>query len=95
MFLYTCAPQCCLAKAQCSLSMSLSMSPLHTQSQSQYNWSQRAIIDSAVSCACEPYSMPRMVLLQGPPGTGKTHTIVGLVKSFFEVGRATHLSYCT
>lgn len=29
--------------------------------------------------------MPRMILLQGPPGTGKTHTIVGLVKRFFEV----------
>ena len=63
----------------------VSMYPSHLQS--QYNWSQRAVIESAVSCACEPYTMPRMVLLQGPPGTGKTHTIVGLVKSFFEVGR--------
>ena len=50
-----------------------------------FNNSQYMAIKSAVECACEPYIHPRIILLHGPPGTGKTHTIIGLIQSFFKV----------
>lgn len=48
-----------------------------------FNASQFEAITLTTKALTLSYCIPQMVLLQGPPGTGKTHTIVGIIASFF------------
>ena len=48
-----------------------------------FNASQFAAIALTTKALSLPYCIPQIVLLQGPPGTGKTHTIIGIISSFF------------
>jgi len=48
-----------------------------------FNSSQFEAITMATKSLSLAYCVPQIVLLQGPPGTGKTHTIFGLIMSFF------------
>jgi len=48
-----------------------------------FNSSQFEAITLATKALSLAYCLPQIVLLQGPPGTGKTHTIFGLITSFF------------
>lgn len=48
-----------------------------------FNASQFEAITLSTKALSLPYCIPQTVLLQGPPGTGKTHTIMGIITSFF------------
>jgi len=48
-----------------------------------FNSSQFEAITMATKAMSLAYCLPQIVLLQGPPGTGKTHTVFGLITSFF------------
>ena len=48
-----------------------------------FNASQFQAITLTTKALCLSYCIPQIVLLQGPPGTGKTHTIIGIITSFF------------
>ena len=49
-----------------------------------FNASQFEAITLTTKALSLSYCIPQIVLLQGPPGTGKTHTIVGMITSFFK-----------
>lgn len=49
----------------------------------KYNASQFEAITLTTKALSLKYCIPQVVLLQGPPGTGKTHTIIGMIISFF------------
>lgn len=55
----------------------------HKVAEFLFNASQFEAITLATKALSLPYCVPQIVLLQGPPGTGKTHTIIGLITSFF------------
>lgn len=48
-----------------------------------FNSSQFEAINLTTKALSLSYCIPQIVLLQGPPGTGKTHTIIGIITSFF------------
>ena len=48
-----------------------------------FNASQFEAVTRTTKALSLPYCIPQVVLLQGPPGTGKTHTIMGIMTSFF------------
>lgn len=48
-----------------------------------FNASQFEAITLTTKALSLSYCIPQIVLLQGPPGTGKTHTIIGIIASFF------------
>ena len=48
-----------------------------------FNASQFEAITLTTKALSLKYCIPQVVLLQGPPGTGKTHTIIGIITSFF------------
>ena len=56
-----------------------------------FNASQFEAITLSTKALSLSYCIPQIVLLQGPPGTGKTHTIVGIIASFFTSQKSTAL----
>ena len=55
----------------------------HQIAEFSFNASQFAAINLTTKALSLSYCTPQIVLLQGPPGTGKTHTIIGIISSFF------------
>ena len=54
-----------------------------------FNASQFEAITLTTEALSLSYCIPQIVLLQGPPGTGKTHTIIGIIASFFPNQKST------
>lgn len=52
-----------------------------------YNEAQKIVISEASSLVLTPKNEPKFYFVQGPPGTGKSHTIIGLINTFFKLSK--------